>query len=356
MAMEEEIKRGLVNESIHQPLTKIDILKKISAGTELRNAINDIVHGGLGALIVLANPKVYDCFQGGFKVDCEFTQRRIVELAKMDGAIILSPDFKRILYANTLLTPNTNLPSFETGIRHQAGERTAKETNSLVFVVSQRRGETTIFNGDYRYLIQPSEELMRRTTENLQMLEKQRDIFNELLLNLNVLELTNLVSIGDVCKILQRIEMIKKMTRIINEQVIELGDDGIILKMRLKEVIRGIENEDELIIKDYLRNNNDTIRFLQSLNFEEILDVENIAINLFRQPQDTSINPSGYRILSKTNLQLSETESLINEFKNLENIINADYQILIRLLGANVDKFKKEISHLREQILIGKRV
>ena len=132
----EHLKEGIGNKTIQQPLSKLEILKKISAVTELRNAINAIVHGGVGAIIVISNSKVYDCFQGGFKVDCEFTQRRLVELAKMDGAIILSPDFKKILYANTLLTPNTNLQSYETGIRHQAGERTAKETNSLVIAVS----------------------------------------------------------------------------------------------------------------------------------------------------------------------------------------------------------------------------
>src|SRR3989344_5005798 len=278
--MEEEIKRSLLTEPIQRPLTKLEILKKVSAGTELRNAINDIVHGRLGALVVLSNQKVFDCFQGGFKVDCEFTQRRLVELAKMDGAIILSPDFKRILYANTLLTPDTGLPSFETGIRHQAAERTSKETNSLVIAISQRRGETTIYNSNFKYLLQPTEDLLRRATENLQILEKQRDVFNELLTNLNILELTNLVSIGDVCKMLQRIEMIKKMTKIINEQIIELGEDGIILRMRMREVIRGIEKEDEFIIKDYIKNKERFREFFDSLNFEEILDIEQIAKNL----------------------------------------------------------------------------
>jgi len=126
--------------------------------------------------------------------------------------------------------------------------------------------------------------------------------------------------------------------------------------MRMKEVIRGIEKEDKLIIKDYIKNHEFTQKFLESLNFEEILDVERIAKNLFNQTQDSTINSSGYRILSKTNLQQSEIESLISELNHLEEIINADHQLLIRILGANVDKFKKEISHLREQILIGKRV
>lgn len=354
--MEEEIKRGLVSESVYRPLTKLEILKKISAGTELRNAINDIVHGRIGALIVLSNQKVFDCFQGGFKVDCDFTQRRLVELAKMDGAIILSSDFKRILYANTLLTPDTRLSSHETGIRHQAAERTAKETNSLVIAISQRRGETTIYNSNFKYLLQPTEDLLRRATENLQILEKQRDVFNELLTNLNILELTNLVSIGDVCKMLQRIEMIKKMINIINEQIIELGEDGIILRMRMREIIRGIEKEDELIVKDYIKNEEKFRQFFDSLNFEEILDIEQITKNLFNQAQDVIINPIGYRMLSKTNLQLNEIENLIIEFNQLDDIINADDETLIRIIGASVDKFKKEISHIREQILMGKRI
>ena len=337
-------------------MTKLEILKKVSAGTELRNAINDIVHGRLGALIVLSNQKVFDCFQGGFKVDCEFTQRRLVELAKMDGAIILSPDFKRILYANTLLTPDTSLPSFETGIRHQAAERTAKETNSLIIAISQRRGETTIYNSNLKYLLQPTEDLLRRAAENLQILEKQRDVFNELLTNLNILELTNLVSIGDVCKMLQRIEMIKKMTNIINEQIIELGEDGIILRMRMREIIRGIEKEDEFIIKDYIKNEENFRQFFDSLNFEEILDIEQITKILFNQAQDIIINPAGYRMLSKTNLQQNEIENLIMELNQLDEIINVDDENLIRIIGASVDKFKKEMSHLREQILMGKRI
>ena len=150
--------------------------------------------------------------------------------------------------------------------------------------------------------------------------------------------------------------MIKKMTKIVNEQIIELGEDGIILKMRMKEVIRGIDQEDKFIIKDYLKNNDPIIDFLGSLNFEEILDIERIARNLFNQPQDQTINPKGFRIMNKTTLHEETIESLIREFETLERIINADHEMLIRTLGTNVDRFHKEISHLREQILIGKKV
>ncbi len=359
MTMKEKlIEKGALIEAEEEQkqLTKLDILKKISSGTELRNSINDIVKGKMGGIIVFANPKVYGAFQGGFKVNCKFTSKRIVELAKMDGAIILSEDSKKILYANTLLIPDSDLLSSETGIRHQAAERTAKQTNALVIAVSQRRGEITIFYGNHKYALKPTEDLLRRATETLQILEKQREIFNEILTNLNVLELTNLVSVGDVCKVLQRIEMIKKMSAIINEYMVELGKDGVILRMRMRELTRGIETEGELILKDYIPKSNRAKQFLDALNFEEILDLENIAINLFKEPPDKEIMPHGYRILERTNLTNGEIETLIKGLGNLDAVLNADDDTLINNLGVRGANFKKEILNLKEQILIGKRV
>jgi len=90
-------------------LTKLDVLRKFSSGTPLREALNDILNANSGALIVINNPRTPAVFQGGFRVDCKFTSKRLAELAKMDGAIILSEDFKKILYANTLLTPDTGI-------------------------------------------------------------------------------------------------------------------------------------------------------------------------------------------------------------------------------------------------------
>jgi len=336
--------------------TKLDILRKLSSGTELRDGINGIVNSGMGALIVISNPKILNIFQGGFRVDCKFTSKRLIELAKMDGGIILSEDFKKILYANTLLVPDSSLSSFETGSRHQAAERTAKQTNGLIIAVSQRKGEITIYNGNSKYVLQHTEALLRRATETLQILEKQRDVFNELLTNLNVLEITNLVSVGDVCKILQRINMIKKMANIINENIIELGKDGIILRMRMREIIRGIEREESLIVQDYIQRPFRTHQFFESLNFDEILDLDNISNNLFEESLDKEIFPKGYRILNKAGLGKVQIENLVKFFHNLDSIVNSDENELEKILREKTEVFKKEFNHLREQILVGKRV
>ena len=337
-------------------IVKLELLKKLSSGTGLREGLNDVVKGGRGALIVVSNENSANVFQGGFKVNIKFTSKRLAELAKMDGAIILSEDFRKILYANTLLIPDSSLSSIETGTRHQAAERTAKQINGLVIAVSERRGEITIYYVNSRYVLQHTEDLLRRATETLQILEKQREVFDELLINLNVLEITNLVSVNDVCTILQRLEMIGKMADIINEYIVELGKEGIIVRMRMREITKGIEKNRSLIIRDYFPKPVKVEQYLDNLSFEGLLDMETISRFLFGDISETSIAPRGYRILSKTALDKNEIENLIRNFKNLEEVLNADEKCLKKILRKTTEHFKKEMNVLREQIMVGKKI
>ena len=75
----------------------------------------------------------------------------------MDGAIILSNDGKRILYANTQLIPSSSVPSTETGIRHRTAERTARQTGKLVIAISQRRKVITLYMGNHRYALKKTD-------------------------------------------------------------------------------------------------------------------------------------------------------------------------------------------------------
>ncbi len=51
-------------------------------------------------MLVGDNPTVLEIVDGGFEINSEFTPAGFYELAKMDGAIVLSNDGKRILFAN----------------------------------------------------------------------------------------------------------------------------------------------------------------------------------------------------------------------------------------------------------------
>jgi len=337
-------------------LTKLDILKKLSPGTGLRAALDDIVRGRMGAIILINNPKAINIFEGGFKVNCKFTSKKLVELAKMDGGIVISEDFTKILYVNALFVPDRSFSTSETGTRHQAAERTAKQAEGMVITVSEKKGTITVYYGNARYVLQNTEELLRRSTETLQILEKQREVFDELLINMNVLEITNLVSVADVCTLLQRLEMIRKMANIINEYIVELGKEGIIMRMRMRELTKGIDKKQDFIMRDYLQKSTKARQFFDNLSFEGLLDADNIARLLFGETSEVKIIPKGYRILNKTNLSADEIELLIRNLRNLDKIINADEETLYNLLKNRADSFKDELVQLKEQIMLGKKI
>ncbi|MGH3147058.1 MAG: diadenylate cyclase, partial [Rubrobacter sp.] len=74
-------------------------LELVAPGTDLRDAIENIMRAHNGALIVVANPEKLErlgVISGGMKIGLEFTPMRLYELAKMDGAILVSPDISVI--------------------------------------------------------------------------------------------------------------------------------------------------------------------------------------------------------------------------------------------------------------------
>ncbi|HZT54132.1 MAG TPA: diadenylate cyclase, partial [Gaiellaceae bacterium] len=120
-------------------------IAKIAPGTELRQAVDDIIRSHEGALIVVGDPnELAFLYSGGIRIDAPFRPQLLYELAKMDGAIILDEAIKRLAWANVQLMPDPTIPSNETGTRHRTAERVAKQTGALVVSVSQQRETVTL--------------------------------------------------------------------------------------------------------------------------------------------------------------------------------------------------------------------
>ena len=133
----------------------VEILKMIAPGTQIREGLDNILKAKTGALIVIGDSKeVMEIVDGGFNINVDYTPARLYELAKMDGAIILSEDLKRILFANAQLMPDASIPTTETGTRHRTAERVSKKTGNIVISISQRRGIITIYNSNERYVLE----------------------------------------------------------------------------------------------------------------------------------------------------------------------------------------------------------
>ena len=91
----------------------MNVLKIMAPGMPLREGLENVLRAKTGGLIVLGDSEhILKLVDGGFTINADYTPSYLYELAKMDGAIILSSDFKKILYANTQLLPESTIPTF----------------------------------------------------------------------------------------------------------------------------------------------------------------------------------------------------------------------------------------------------
>jgi diadenylate cyclase len=326
-----------------------DILKLISPGTFLRTAIEGVQKAKTGGLIVVYNDFVQNLFEGGFKINSRFTPQRIIELGKMDGAIIISKDLKKIMNANVLLTPDNSIPSNETGTRHKAAERTAKQAETMVIAVSQRRDEISLFYKNMKYVIRDTNDIIRRATAVLQIIEKHRDIFDK---NKSELDRHEIRRRGDPVKVLHMIQrgmIILKMSETLKGYIIELGAEGTIVKIRLKELLHRVDKDIDEVIRDYSRIGiSKSKKILSILSYDELLEIDNIKQCL--GISDEIVYPKGHRILEKAGINEEDTGNLVKNFKNLPEILELKEEELLKVFGPEKAKeILEKIEHIRER-------
>ncbi len=335
--------------------TMLDYLRIVSPGTALRTVITDLNRSNLGALIVFESDGLQGLYEGGFRVNCLFTPQRLFELCKMDGAVIISKDLKRILYANVLLIPDTRLMTKETGTRHKAAERAARQAETFVIAISERRNKTTLFYKKSKYFLRFSEEILNEVSSSLQVLEKQRDAFNKLLGKLAILEISGMVSIGDVCKILQRAEIMLKISESMKRSFVELGREGLVMSMRYKELIKGTEKKELALLKDYIDIPIKRAKILlENLTYDGLLELDTLSRLIFEKSLEESAETKGYKFLSKLTLSHEESSKIVDKFKTLEGILDLKSEDLEPFVGNRAETIKDEIDTLREQIIEGK--
>jgi len=341
----------------------MEILKKTSFGTKLREAAEKIAQGKNGALIVLAEPwQIRKLMLGGFKIDCKFTSERLVELAKLDGALVIDPQLKKIHHANVLLIPNPDISSKETGTRHQAAERTSKQTGKLVVAVSEKTGLITLYSGNIKYPLKSAGMLITRLQSVLDSLEEQKRIFNSLVNYLNILEFTNLVTALNLVSTIQKAELITRGSRIARRYLTELGAESLLLELRLKEILKNLEEGYVNLIKDYRgKKSFITIRKeLSKMSQDSLLEFENILKIFDLRSLDEPLQAKGYRILSKiSTLNQKETSSIVKEHGMLKNFLDANTEDLVKIKGINEKKaleVKKELIKLRDSAMLSQTI
>jgi diadenylate cyclase len=313
---------------------------RLAPGTGLRDGLERILRGRTGALIVLGNDENVEAIcDGGFSLDVRYAPTRLRELAKMDGAVVLSTDGSRILRANVQLVPDPSIPTDESGTRHRSAERAAIQTGYPVISVSHSMNIVTVYVGGERHVVADSATILSRANQAIATLERYKTRLDEVSRQLSRAEIEDFVTLRDVMTVVQRLELVRRIGLAIDYDVVELGTDGRQLRLQLEELLGG----------------NDIAR-----SDTELLDFTSLA-KVFGYPttteaQDSALSPRGYRAMAGIpRLQFAHVDLLVRAFGTLQGLLAASANDLqsVEGIGAMWARHVREgLSQLAESTIV----
>ena len=343
-------------------------LAAIAPGTPLRDGLERILRGRTGALIVLGHDRTVESIStGGFTLDVPFTATGLRELAKMDGAIIIDKDISRITRAAVHLMPDPNIPSEETGTRHRTADRVARQTGFPVISVSQSMQIIAAYVGETRHVLEDSGQILSRANQALATLERYKLRLDEVSSTLSALEIEDLVTTRDVAVVAQRLEMVSRIAREIEDYVLELGTDGRLLSLQLEELVTGVDQERELVVRDYLPGGRKaktveaSLDRLSSLSPTDLVDPASAARALgLSEHLDGAVAPRGYRLLAKVpRLPSAVVDRLVEHFGTLQKLLSAgvdDLQVVDGVGELRARSVREGLSRLAESSILERYV
>lgn len=335
------------------------LLRQVAPGTPLREGIENVLHAGTGGLIVLGDgPEVLALAAGGFDMDCPFSPANLYELSKMDGAIILTADARRIVRANVQLVPDPGVPSVETGIRHRSAERVSRQTGATVVAVSQRRRQVTLYQGTLRHVLRDAAQVLGRANQGLGALERQRMALVAEISDLDRVEFSGEVTLADVAAAVQRFALLDRIAREVSGYVEELGTEGRLVAMQLHELTRSLSEEIHYVLRDYASDSSlDHARSLReqlaAWSAEALLDLTAVARSLGQSGElEQVVAPRGLRMLRRVpRLPPPVADKLAQQFGTLARLLGASLEELDAVEGIGAARalaIRRHLARLRE--------
>ncbi|AHK28134.1 DNA integrity scanning protein DisA [Rhodococcus opacus PD630] len=347
-----------------------ETIARLAPGTALRDGLERILRGRTGALIVLGyDEQMEEICDGGFELDVEFAPTRLRELSKMDGAVVLSTDGSRIVRANVQLVPDHKIPTVESGTRHRAAERTAMQTGYPVVSVSQSMSIVSVYVGGIRHVIDGSATILSRANQAVATLERYKARLDEVTRQLSVVEIEDFVTLRDALTVVQRLEMVRRVSVEIEQDVLELGTDGRQLALQLEELVGDNDVARELIVRDYLAGTGPapaddvekSLSALDRITDADLLDLTTLA-RAFGYPGtiealEAPMSPRGYRVLTRVpRLQFNQIHRLVGSFGTLQSLLAAtaaDLQSVEGIGGLWARHIREGLSRLAETSISG---
>jgi diadenylate cyclase len=347
--------------------TQREVLARVAPGTELREGLERILRGRTGGLIILGFDRTVDALcDGGFRLDVEFSPTRLRELCKMDGAVVLDNEVTRILRANVQLMPDASIPTVESGTRHRAAERTARQTGLPVVSVSQSMSIISLYHNGKRHVVADPSTILARANQALATLQRYKARLDEVARALSALEIENFATVRDALTVLQRLLMVGRIADELTDAVVELGTDGRLLELQLDELLSGTPGMREMLVRDYLPQDptqeamDAACGALAHVSDAELLDLTAIARALGHPASadllDQQAESRGYRLLGQIpRLPPAVLDRLIAHFGTLQNILGATAADLQEVDGVGETRargIREGLSRLAESSIV----
>ncbi len=320
----------------------VDILRATAPGTLLRDAIDNIVDLGRGGLLLVASEnEAEQIVETGFEIRTRITPQRVIELSKMDRAIVVDDKIQTILYANAYLMPDPKVSSDETGTRHMTAEKVAKQLGVTTIAVSASRGRVTIYCGPHRHTLRDIISLNAQANQALRILEQYRATFDDLSREMTALELEGRVLPYHVANLVQTIIQMLTIRKEIESIFVELGEEKELMELQLDWLMQDTEDELKYIVWDMRAGDlrrDDAVEAVRELTHEELPSTEKVMEALGyearEEDMDETIPSRGYRVLNQIpRIPLSVIERLVDTYGSLKEIRRESEEDLMKIKG-----------------------
>ena len=151
----------------------------------------------------------------------------------------------------------------------------------------------------------------------------------------------------------------------IQRYLVELGSDGRLVRLQLRELMAGVEDDRKMVLLDYFQpdaswNLEQAMETLSDLEMEDLLEPEAVAEALHlsgsAKDADGSLAPRGYRMLSKVpRLPEGLAERIVEQFQSLDKLMRATIDELAAIDGVGdqwARTIKDRLGHIAESSIL----
>jgi diadenylate cyclase len=316
-------------------------INQLLPGEPLRLGVDLIANKNAGALIVIGTSSKLDKISsGGITLNnCSYTPEMLSELAKMDGAIVVSEDVGKILKANVHLNPDDKIQTSETGTRHRTAQRTSSSVNLPVVAVSEESSTIKVFSNSEVTELEESNAILGRVNESLQSIDRMRRRFDEAVANLGELELENSLTNQEVLQVIQRGELLTRLASQVRLEAEKLGTEAGLITIQIDSLESGVTSTLNLVLKDHLpgrkfRVTTKVLEEIANLSYQELNTIDYLGAILSKLPLDDISVPRGYRVLARLpDLPDNLHDSIVQKYKSLPKLLSAPTEKLYEIEG-----------------------